>query len=145
MITPLELWQHAVVLTVPTPVSEAGRRLAVARLYYAAFHAVGQQLSFDTGPPHGHQRLIEHLKHSRGKPQAIAGGRLESLRDARVKADYKIGLAFASHEVGMAVNHATTVYRELGLTTFLAAANGRMVKPSLANETRSDGDVPGES
>lgn len=145
MITPLELWQHAIVLAVPPSASEFGRRLAVSRLYYAAFHAVGQHLSFDTGPPHGHQRLIEHLKHSRIKQHVIAGARIESLRDARVKADYKIGLAFATHEVGTAMNHATTVYRELGLNMFLATPTSLPARPAAPSGGRADSDSSGEA
>jgi hypothetical protein len=146
VITPLELWSHALALAVPPRSDEVGRRLAVSRLYYATFHAVGQHLSFDTGPPHGHQRLIDHLKQSRAQQQIIAGGRLESLREARVKADYKLGASVVAHEVMSAVHHAAAVHKQLGLSVFVDASVSATASrtPSAPGEQPASDSTPAE-
>lgn len=122
MTTPDELWSHALTLTADAA-DEAQRRCAVSRLYYATFHAVSVLLSFDSGGEHTHQRLLDVLKAKPGAMHVKAAGRLDSLRKARVHADYILGRVFPGDAVRSAQNHAEAVRQLLGLRALLLEAS----------------------
>ncbi len=114
MTTPDDLWTHALTLS-ETATDATQCRCAVSRLYYATFHAVSVLLSFDSSGEHSHQRLLDSLKSKSGPTHIKAAGRLDSLRKARVHADYFLGKVFLRDAVLSARNHAEAVRQLLGI------------------------------
>jgi hypothetical protein len=109
------LWFDAIDRARPAPRADYDRRRAVSGLYYAAFHLVSWQQSFDPHRQHRHKALIEHLRHTRAPRLVKAGGRLESLMNARIKADYSPVLPVSPGDVMSAVHHAEAVRQLLGV------------------------------
>lgn len=118
MTTPDDLWAHALTLAADAA-DEVQRRCAVSRLYYATFHAVSVLLSFDSSGAHSHQRLLDTLRTRHIK----AAGRLDSLRKARVRADYVMEHVFPVDAVRGAQSHAEAVRKLLGITALLLEAS----------------------
>ncbi len=114
MITPGTLWEHAVGLQAAAA-DEVSCRHAASRLYYATFHAVRLLLNFNTAVEHAHDGLIHELKATRAQARVKAGGRLESLKRARVHADYTLGLPFGLDRLRLARSHADAVRQLLGI------------------------------
>lgn len=116
MTEPTELWALARELAAVAE-TEPRLRNAAGRLYYAVFHAVRIHLSVDTSGEHAHDRVIQALKATRDLERVRAGGRLESLRKARVHADYQLRRTFVRADLESAQNHAEAVLSLLGLPT----------------------------
>jgi hypothetical protein len=87
----------------------------VSGLYYAMFHVVCAHLSFDPHREHRHRQLLEDLKRSRDAARVKAAGRLESLYEGRLKADYRPTQPILPHELATAVNHGRAVQKLLGI------------------------------
>jgi uncharacterized protein (UPF0332 family) len=73
---------------------EAGRRSAVSRSYYAAFHHVRLYLMEErihmSNDGTEHEKIPRYLKYSGLKNAKDVGKRLDELKDDRREADYKI-------------------------------------------------------
>ncbi len=73
---------------------EARCRSAVSRAYYGAFHAVSELLrSWDVvvrRNSFGHQDAIDALRRSQHPVAREIGGALDNLRQARIRADYRL-------------------------------------------------------
>lgn len=116
MTTPEELWEQALVLA-SAATTEPQRRCAVSRIYYAIFHAVCRCLAFESGGEHSHQNLLHALRTAQGPANIKAAGRLDSLRRARVRADYRLEAVLTSDDLVSAQNHAVAVRQLLRIQT----------------------------
>lgn len=91
MITGQDLWTHAVEQS-RGAVSEIAQRQAIAALYYALYHTVGETIGVNTSHGDGnHARVARALKEVHGR----AAARYDNVRALRVRAQY-----FLDHNVG---------------------------------------------
>lgn len=92
MITPEELWSEALRQcgeASTTATSEAARRLAIAALYYATYHAAGTVVAVDTAASNSnHERLLVAMKESRDVHVRRAALRYQNLKALRVRSHY---------------------------------------------------------
>ncbi len=118
MIDVTELWEEASEAARElADKSEFWRRAAIGRLYYAVYHAAGHVVGVHpAGGASNHERLLGAMKASRDVQVTRAAARYDSLKIARVKADYLLGVHVTRHDVLTALNHATSVRALLGLT-----------------------------
>ena len=102
MIDVSELWEEA--------------NAAIGRLYYAVYHAAAPVVGVDgAAAGSNHDRLLQAMKRSRDVNWARAATRYDSLKRARVRADYFLGDHVTRHDVLSAVHHAAAVRTLLGL------------------------------
>jgi len=95
--------------------SEASRRTAVSRAYYAVFHAArrrrNRDLGFESTRTIGHQDLWDHFKRTSVTKQL--GFRGERLLKRRQKADYDISPAWDLMNARTAVDDARRLLNDI--------------------------------
>ncbi|MCY1011768.1 hypothetical protein OV079_40695 [Nannocystis pusilla] len=113
MITPDELWSEALRQcgeASTTSATEAARRLAIAALYYATYHAAGRVVAVDTTASNSnHERLFAALRDSREVAVQRAALRYRSLKALRVRSHYYLREHVGSQDLGQAQHHARAV------------------------------------
>ena len=94
--------------------TEAARRTAVNRAYYAAYHCVsshsvakGYNAASDKG--RRHWGFIQHLKSSADKEARYLGKILHGLYSRRLVADYELGVAVNNSEMSASIEDAKAI------------------------------------
>ena len=115
MTKPREIFDLADDLSKRAKGNEAAFRSAASRAYYSVYHLMGQEL----GPPDYWQKQGSHkVVHDEVLSQPIvcdefvkvAKGRIKSLLDNRVHADYRLNQAFTILEVQTSIVRARQIF-----------------------------------
>jgi len=129
-ITPTELLEYSERLDCS---HESGRRTAVSRSYYAAYHAASRW--YDTLPSGGaatdsvgvHERLIRALTSPSvsGASATLSrsiGYMLQALKVQRVRSDYDLNDALSNTDASQAIANARVILEKSGLSEKASAA-----------------------
>ena len=125
-VSPGDIYKLAEDLYYGQPISSASEaclRTSAVRAYYAVFHALRQELgrirgvSDPTDPGQynlSHQTLVSHLTDfDNGGPVDALGSEVRELQQLRYRADYWINHPVDQRSVGMRLNGAKQILRDL--------------------------------